>query len=171
MAPSTTDTTFEPIVAASAANHSPQPIAKTNGNSSPPASTIPTQTAPKTSPTAAPTYEQKDFREILSYEDKWIGWDGPVWCSRYGQFENKEQAAADDGYKSNSPVAHRGTHYSPFQLRLYSIPMKLMMLSQTRQPRNSTNPSSKVAPAEYPPSINPMSKISRDVLSQWPQAS
>lgn len=24
------------------------------------------------------------------------GWDGPVWCSRFGRFENKEDAIADD---------------------------------------------------------------------------
>jgi len=76
---------------------------------------IPTQTAPKITPIVAPAHTQKDFRDILSYEDKWIGWDGPVWCKRYGRFENKEQAAEDDGYKHDSPVGHRGTHYLPFQ--------------------------------------------------------
>lgn len=25
-----------------------------------------------------------------------VGWDGPVWCSRFGRFENKEDAIADD---------------------------------------------------------------------------
>lgn len=40
----------------------------------------------------------KNPSDILAYEDKWIGWDGPVWCSRYGRFENKTDAARDDGY-------------------------------------------------------------------------
>ncbi len=62
-------------------------------------------------PTEAPTHEKKNFRDILSYEDKWIGWDGPVWCKRYGRFENKEQAAEDDGYKLNSAVNHESMHY------------------------------------------------------------
>lgn len=35
--------------------------------------------------------------DILAYEDSWVGWDGPVWCSRFGRFENQEDAARDDG--------------------------------------------------------------------------
>lgn len=66
-------------------------------------------------PTAAPTH---NYRDRLSYQDKWIGWDGPVWCNRYGRFENKEQAAEDDGYKSDSPAPHQGTYSSPLQLYL-----------------------------------------------------
>lgn len=107
MAPSTTATTSEPIVTASASEQSPHPIAKANGDSTPLAYSTPPPTAPKTTPMAAPTHEQKNFRDILSYEDKWIGWDGPVWCNRYGRFENKEQAAEDDGYKFDNPVVHK----------------------------------------------------------------
>lgn len=64
-----------------------------------------------------PTQQPKRYEDILAYEDKWIGWDGPVWCARYGRFENQEDAAADDGYKSVGQVHHQGvlhiTHQSP----------------------------------------------------------
>ena len=58
--------------------------------------------------TVDPTHQPKKYQDILAYEDKWIGWDGPVWCSRYGRFENREDAAADDGYKSVGQVHHQG---------------------------------------------------------------
>ena len=90
----------------------PLPDVKDKENGSAPAHSASTPTAAKTIPTAAPTHEEKNFRDILSYEDKWIGWDGLVWCKRYGRFENKAQAAEDDGYESDSPVIHRGTHYA-----------------------------------------------------------
>lgn len=60
--------------------------------------------------TDQPTQQPKRYEDILAYEDKWIGWDGPVWCSRYGRFENQEDAAADDGYKSVGQVHHTGIH-------------------------------------------------------------
>lgn len=50
--------------------------------------------------------EHKRYQDVLAYEDKWIGWDGPVWCSRYGRFENQEDAAADDGYKIKGGAPH-----------------------------------------------------------------
>lgn len=99
MAPSPDNTTFEPIAAPNAPEQTQQPNTKVNGNGATPVH-IPTLET-------MPTHEKKDFRDILSYEDKWIGWDGPVWCKRYGRFENKEQAAEDDGYKLN----HQSMHY------------------------------------------------------------
>lgn len=102
MAPSTTATTFEPIASVDTSKQSPQPPAKENGNG-----TLPVA--------EEPTLSQKNYHDTLAYEDKWIGWDGPVWCKRYGRFENKEQAAEDDGYK---PVTHQSIYYSPFQSHL-----------------------------------------------------
>ena len=115
---STNTTTFEPIIATGASEESPQTMAKGEENNTLPASSAPAETVPNATPTAAPTHEQKNFRDILSYEDKWIGWDGPVWCNRYGRFENKTQAAEDDGYKSDGSVVHQSTLCSPFQNRL-----------------------------------------------------
>lgn len=63
-----------------------------------------------------PTHQPKRYEDVLAYEDKWIGWDGPVWCSRYGRFENQEDAAADDGYKSVGQVPHAGTHINPYSI-------------------------------------------------------
>jgi len=54
------------------------------------------------------TPNHKSGKDILAYEDKWIGWDGPVWCSRYGRFENKEDASADDGYSIKGQPPHQG---------------------------------------------------------------
>lgn len=102
--------TFEHMIDPNSSEQTPQPFAEIKGNGTLPASSTPTQTAAKTIPTATPTHEQKDFRDILSYEDKWIGWDGPVWCNRYGRFENKAQAAEDDGYMSDNAVVHNSTH-------------------------------------------------------------
>lgn len=53
------------------------------------------------------TPNQKSYKDILAYEDKWIGWDGPVWYSRYGRFENKEDASADDGYSIKGQPPHQ----------------------------------------------------------------
>lgn len=108
MAPSLTATTFEPIVAPSASEQSQQPTTKVNDYGTPPSHSEATQSASQDTPTAAPKPEHKDFRDVLSYEDKWVGWDGPVWCKRYGRFENKDQAAEDDGYKTNSAVVRQG---------------------------------------------------------------
>lgn len=109
MAPSTTAPAFEPIASVDTSKQSPQPIAKENGNGALPVASEPTQ-------------PQKNYHDILAYEDKWIGWDGPVWCNRYGRFENKEQAAEHDGYKA---VTHQSTYCSPFQSHLDSIAASL----------------------------------------------
>lgn len=61
---------------------------------------------PPTKHSATP--KPKTYQDILAYEDKWIGWDGPVWCSRYGRFEKKEDASADDGYSVKAQPAHHG---------------------------------------------------------------
>lgn len=52
--------------------------------------------------------EHKRYQEVLAYEDKWIGWDGPVWSKRYGRFENQVNAAADDGYSIKGGVPDEG---------------------------------------------------------------
>lgn len=54
------------------------------------------------------TPNPKSYQDILAYEDKWIGWDGPVWCKRYGRFENREDASADDGYSIKGQPPHQG---------------------------------------------------------------
>jgi len=83
----------------------------TNGNSTTTTdSTMPQKHLPSLTPMPAPAHEQpKKYEDILAYEDKWVGWDGPVWCSRYGRFENQEDAAADHGYKSIGQIPHQGT--------------------------------------------------------------
>lgn len=63
--------------------------------------------------TEHPTQQPKRYEDVLAYEDKWIGWDGPVWCARFGRFENQEDAAADDGYKSVGQVHHQGKYHTP----------------------------------------------------------
>ncbi len=68
-------------------------------------------TSDTTTPAAAPTHEPWNFRDNLAYEDKWLGWDGPVWCNRFGRFEDKAQAAEDDGHTAQSPAAHLGKHF------------------------------------------------------------
>ena len=55
-----------------------------------------------------PTHKSKRHDDIFAYKNKLIGWDGPVWCSRYGRFENQEDAAMDDGYKFAGQVTHQG---------------------------------------------------------------
>lgn len=60
-------------------------------------------------PKSPVTQTPKTYQDTLAYEDKWIGWDGPVWCSRYGRFENKEDAAVDDGYIIKGAPPHQGT--------------------------------------------------------------
>jgi len=66
-------------------------------------------------PTLIPVMPEtpKDYREVLAYEDKWIGWDGPVWCKRYGRFEEADDAAKDDGFRSSGQVHHQdlGSHH------------------------------------------------------------
>ena len=47
-------------------------------------------------------------KNVLAYQDTRIGWDGPIWCSRYGRFENQEDASADDGYTVLGQPAHQG---------------------------------------------------------------
>ena len=74
--------------------------------------TYPPPHQPTHQDTDDPTQQPKRYEDILAYEDKWIGWDGPVWCARYGRFENQEDAAADDGYKSVGQVHHQGTYYT-----------------------------------------------------------
>jgi len=59
--------------------------------------------------TSAMPEAPKNYREVLAYEDKWIGWDGPVWSKRYGRFENADDAAKDDGYKASGQLHHQGT--------------------------------------------------------------
>lgn len=54
------------------------------------------------------THEARSYQDNLAYEDKWIGWDGPVWCSRYGRFENQEDASVDDGYNIKGQPPHQG---------------------------------------------------------------
>ncbi len=126
MAPTADETTFQPIVAPNAPEQPPQSTTKVNRNGATPSQPTPTQTAPPNMPTEAPTHEQKDYHDILAYEDKWIGWDGPVWCKRYGRFENKEQAAEDDGYKPNSDAIHQSKHYlTPSNSLPSSIPTQL----------------------------------------------
>jgi hypothetical protein len=46
---------------------------------------------------------------IFEGQDDWVGWAGPVWCSRYGRFESQEDAARDDGpdYHAIHPTARR----------------------------------------------------------------
>ncbi len=48
------------------------------------------------------------MQKPIADEDSWIGWDGPVWCSRYGRFENQEDASADDGYIVKGQPLHQG---------------------------------------------------------------
>lgn len=48
------------------------------------------------------------MQKTIADEDSWIGWDGPVWCSRYGRFENQEDASADDGYTVKGQPPHQG---------------------------------------------------------------
>ena len=55
----------------------------------------------------------KTNQGLLAHEDKWTGWDGPVWCSRYGRFENQEDASADDGYSIKGQPPHQGRFTRP----------------------------------------------------------
>lgn len=71
----------------------------------------PSQALPKSEASKHHAPEHKRYQDVLAYEDKWLGWDGPVWCSRYGRFENQEDAAADDGYKIKGGVPHEGMSY------------------------------------------------------------
>ncbi|KAL2045557.1 hypothetical protein N7G274_001985 [Stereocaulon virgatum] len=90
-------------------------------------STIPPPSAESSTASPAQTLSHPRYQEILAYEDKWIGWDGPVWCKRYGRFENQEDAAIDDGFKLKPKEGHESencTHPSctcrtPFQHRSY----------------------------------------------------
>lgn len=71
-------------------------------------SLTPEHAFPKTESPKTHAPEHKRYQDVLAYEDKWIGWDGPVWCSRYGRFENQEDAAADDGYRIKGGIPHEG---------------------------------------------------------------
>ena len=121
MGPSTNATTFEPINTISGPERSPQPIGEGMKNNTLPPDSTPSQNPPKATPTAAHKHEQWNFRDNLSFEDKRIGWDGPVWCNRYGRFGNKAQTSEDDEQMSDSPAAHPSAHCSPFQYPLDSI--------------------------------------------------
>ena len=65
------------------------------------------------------------LENIPANDDAQVDWDGPVWCSRFGRFEDQEDAAHDDGYP-NHPKApiYRGrypsclTEYSPLLYKL-----------------------------------------------------
>lgn len=81
-----------------------------------------------------PNQQPKRYEDILAYEDKWVGWDGPVWCSRYGRFENQEDAAADDGYKSVGQVPHTGIQ-TPISSPLHNfLPASADRLPRSRAP-------------------------------------
>ncbi len=114
-------TTFESSNTTSASEELPQLIGEGMESNPLPPDSSPVQTALKAITTPPPKHEQRNYQDILSYEDKWIGWDGPVWCNRYGRFENKAQAAEDDGYTPESAVTHQGSQYPPFQNWLDSI--------------------------------------------------
>jgi hypothetical protein len=49
-----------------------------------------TNQAPSVQQTNAEPNHEPEKEDILE------SWDGPVWDSRYGRFENQEDAAADD---------------------------------------------------------------------------
>ncbi len=53
--------------------------------------------------------ESKMNPDLSTREIDWTHWDGPVWCSRYGRFENQEDASADDGYTVKGQPPHQGT--------------------------------------------------------------
>lgn len=99
-------TAIEPPTAAPNGNHKPlsKPTSAESQAPLPPPKHIPTLTAVMPEP-------PKCYKDVLAYEDKWIGWDGPVWCKRYGRFENVDDAAKDDGFDSSGQVHHQGTTF------------------------------------------------------------
>lgn len=124
---------FEPSVALPNGNHTPlsktatkESIHSTEDNHNALPKHIPTLTA--VMPDAP-----KSYKDILAYEDKWIGWDGPVWCARYGRFEDADDAAKDDGFESAGQVHHQGKFrnivssidMSPLQWRTLKIPPRI----------------------------------------------
>ena len=116
-------------------NLEPQhPLSNTNANNPsplttrylPPTSPPPPQTLPMVS--NAPSQGNKNFKDLYGYEDEWDGWDGPIWCSRYGRFESQKDAAFDDddGYTMRSQNPYKGTRPTPIS---FPIPPNFYLIS------------------------------------------
>lgn len=53
--------------------------------------------------------ESKIDPDASTREIDWAIWDSPVWCSRFARFENREDAAVDDGYTIKGQPPYQGT--------------------------------------------------------------
>lgn len=71
---------------------------------------------PNTLPIASQTPVNGNSRDPYGYEDEWDGWDGPIWCSRYGRFESQKDARRDDGdkYAMRSENPYQGMFFIDF---------------------------------------------------------
>jgi len=112
---------FQPLASAPNGNH--VPLSKTATTDSIRSTNSTYEAPPKHIPSLTTIMPEapKNYKDVLAYEDKWVGWDGPVWCKRYGRFENADDAARDDGFESSGQVHHQGKFYNLVYFTLADI--------------------------------------------------